>query len=241
MPAVFVHGVPDTSHLWDGVRSHLARTDAVALGLPGFASPLPAGFKSTKEEYVDWIIRQLERQSEPVDLVGHDWGCLLTVRIASLRPDLVRTWAAGSGPVRREYEWHELAKVFQTPSVGERWMAELDKGEFAKGIESAGFPSNLAAATAERMDETMKASILRLYRSAVSVGTEWGPDLAKIVAPGLVFWGVADPFCPIAFADRLGQDTKASRVLKLDCGHWTPVQKPAEVARALEQHWTAGD
>ncbi len=52
--------------------------------------------------------------------------------------------------------------------------------------------------------------------------------------------GVTDPSCPIGFADRLGQDTKAFRVLKLDCGHWTPIQKPAEVARALEQHWAAG-
>ena len=241
MPAVFIHGVPDTFHVWDGVRSHLARTDAVALALPGFASSLPKGFQSTKDEYVDWIVGQLERQREPVDLVGHDWGCLLTVRVASIRPDLVRTWAAGSGPLNRDYEWHELAKVFQTPDVGERWMAELDRGEFAKRMEDAGFPAHLAVATAERMDETMKASILRLYRSAVYVGREWVPDLVKVIAPGLVFWGVADPFCPIAFADRLGQDTKASRVLKLECGHWTPIQKPAEVARALEQHWIAGN
>ncbi len=241
MPAVFVHGVPDTSHVWDGVRSCLARRDAVALALPGFASSLPASFGSTKEEYVDWLIEQLEQLGEPVDLVGHDWGCLLTVRVASIRPDLVRTWAAGSGPVNRDYEWHELAKVFQTPDVGERWMAELDKGEFAKQMEGAGFPADLAVATAERMDETMKASILRLYRSAVYVGSEWGPDLVKMVAPGLVFWGVKDPFCPIGFADRLGQDTKASRVLKLECGHWTPIQRPAEVARALEQHWAAAN
>lgn len=240
MPAVFIHGVPDTSHVWDGVRSCLARTDTVALALPGFANSLPAGFESTKEEYVDWIIQQLEQLGEPVDLVGHDWGCLLTVRVASIRPDLVRTWAAGSGPVSRDYEWHELAKVFQTPGAGERWMAELDKGEFAKRMEGAGFPADLAVATAERMDETMKASILRLYRSAVYVGSEWGPDLSKIIAPGLVFWGVTDPFCPIDFADRLGQDTKASGVLRLNCGHWTPIQKSAEVARALEQHWPPG-
>ena len=237
MPAVFIHGVPDTFHLWDGVRSHLARTDIVALALPGFASPLPQGFQSTKEEYIDWIIGQLEQQGEPVDLVGHDWGCLLTVRVASIRPDLVRTWAAGSGPVNRDYEWHELAKVFQTPGVGERWMEELDKGEFALRMEGAGFPVDLAISTAERMDATMKASILRLYRSAIHVGKDWEPDLGKMVVPGLVFWGVTDPFCPITFADRLGKDTKASGVLHLDCGHWTPIQKPAEVARALEQHW----
>ncbi len=126
MPAVFVHGVPDTSHVWDWVRSYLACRDAVALALPGFASSLPAGFGSTKEEYVDWLIEQLEQLGEPVDLVGHDWGCLLTVRVASIRPDLVRTWAAGSGPVNRDYEWHGLAKVFQTPTLeSDGWRSSI--------------------------------------------------------------------------------------------------------------------
>ena len=121
MPAVFVHGVPDTYRVWDRVIPHLSRTDVVALALPGFDSPVPHGFSATKEEYVEWIIGQIEQQSEPVDLVGHDWGCILAVRVASLRPDLVRTWAAGGGPVSKDYEWHELAKIFQC-SASSTWF-----------------------------------------------------------------------------------------------------------------------
>src|SRR5687768_14742801 len=93
MPAILVHGVPDTQHVWDGVRRHLTRSDVEAWNLPGFGAERPAGFGSTKEEYADWLIERLERIGEPVDLVGHDWGCILTLRVASLRPDLVRTWA----------------------------------------------------------------------------------------------------------------------------------------------------
>ncbi len=118
MPAVFIHGVPDTTHLWSPVIERVGRDDAIALPLPGFDGPMPAGFTATKEAYVDWIIGALEALGEPADLVGHDWGCILTVRVASLRPDLVRSWAAGSGPVSAEYEWHPLAKVFQTPGRG---------------------------------------------------------------------------------------------------------------------------
>ena len=66
MPAVFVHGVPDTFRVWNKLRSRLSRTDVVALALPGFDSPLPNGFSATKDEYVDWIISQLEQQGEPV-------------------------------------------------------------------------------------------------------------------------------------------------------------------------------
>jgi pimeloyl-ACP methyl ester carboxylesterase len=35
MPAVLVHGVPDTTQRWDGVRSRLTRTDVVTPALPG--------------------------------------------------------------------------------------------------------------------------------------------------------------------------------------------------------------
>lgn len=239
MTVIFVHGVPDTDRVWDRVRHRLPSVDTKALALPGFGCPVPEGFAATKEDYVAWIIEQLEEQVGPVDLVGHDWGCILSVRVASLRPDLVRTWAAGSGPVSGAYEWHELAKIWQTAGVGERWMTDVDQGSLAGFLIADGVPADLAAEAAGRVDGTMRDCILRLYRSAVTVGAEWEPGLADITAPGLVFWGASDPACPVEFAGRLGAVTKAGRVLTLDCGHWTPVHRPAEIAQALQAHWDA--
>jgi len=120
MPAVLIHGVPDTPALWDKLRSHLSRRDVFAPALPGFGCPVPPGFSATKEAYVDWLVAELERVGEPVDLVGHDWGALLVQRAVSLRPDLIRTWACGDGPIDREYVWHDLARQWQTPGVGRR-------------------------------------------------------------------------------------------------------------------------
>ena len=238
MPVVFIHGVPDTVHVWDSVLSQLPRTDLLALELSGFDTAVPTGFVASKEEYVNWVIRKLEAVGEPVDLVGHDWGCLLTVRVASLRPDLVRTWAAGSGPVSTEYEWHSLAKVWQTPGKGEQWMREFDAGKFSQQLQELGVPAEIAPAMASRVDERMKRVILSLYRSALTVGQEWRPELAKVTSPGLVFWGEQDEACPIRFAEELAQATHADRVLRLHCGHWTPLQKSREVADALTAHWT---
>ena len=67
------------------MRKHLERSDVIAVSLPGFDAPLPAGFVPTKEAYVDWLVRELERGLEPVDLVGHDWGSLLVQRLVSIR------------------------------------------------------------------------------------------------------------------------------------------------------------
>jgi pimeloyl-ACP methyl ester carboxylesterase len=239
MTAILVHGVPDTYRVWDGVRMHLGRRDVKALALPGFGVPLPAGFNASKEAYVDWITGELEKEDGPVDLVGHDWGCILVARVASLRPDLVRTWAAGDGPVSAAYVWHAVAKIWQTPTEGEKWMAEMDPAALAAQLATTyKVPIHLAQETVARMDATMKDSILRLYRSAVQVGQEWEPDLSKASSPGFVFWGVSDTDCPIEFADRLGAAT-GSEVLHMPCRHWPLLEMPAHLASALERHWSS--
>ncbi len=241
MPAVFVHGVPDTFRVWDPLRKHLSRQDIIALALPGFDAPLPANFTSTKEEYANWLIRQLEDVGRPVDLIGHDWGCILTMRVASLRPDLIRSWAAGSGPVSAKYGWHPLAKIWQTPGEGEKWFKELDPTAVADFMAKSGLPAESAEEAVSHIDQKMGDCILRLYRSGLEVGKQWQPGLGTVQAPGLVFWGEKDTACPVAFADELASDTKAGRVVKLNAGHWTIVERSVEIAQALEHHWTSVD
>ncbi len=239
MPAIFVHGVPDTHHLWDGVRERLSRKDTSTVSLPGFGTDLPDGFGCTKEEYVDWLAGQVKAVGEPVDIVGHDWGALLVERLVCLRPELVRTWAAGGGAIDEEYTWHPLAQVWQTPGAGEEMMAGFTLDAMVTALTTEGVPEEAARAAAERVDERMKASVLPLYRSAVNFGKEWGADLDRVKRPGLVIWGEKDPYMQLEFARRMAQRTRAELVVFEDCGHWWPVQKPAETTRALEAFWAS--
>src|SRR5438128_12669186 len=172
MPAFLVHGVPDTHHLWDKTRERLSRRDVLAPDLPGFGVPTPTGFRPVKEAYVDWLIDEIARVVEPVDLVGHDWVALLVQRVVSLRPNLIRTWACGDGPVDREYVWHDLAQQWQTPDVGEAMMAVMSGDALADGLAAGGVPAADARGVASHVDELMKQCILGLYRSAVRVGEE---------------------------------------------------------------------
>jgi len=124
MPAVFVHGNPETASLWNELRSSLRRPDHVALSLPGFGCARPSGFGATKDEYADWLAEELERLGEPVDLVGHDWGGFLAVRVASLRGDLLRSWASdATGAFDQGFEWHRWARTWQRPGDGEAWVS----------------------------------------------------------------------------------------------------------------------
>ena len=237
MPAVFVHGVPDTYYLWDGVLSYLSRMDMQTVSLPGFGVDAPSGFGSTKEEYVGWLIGELEKISEPVDLIGHDWGALLTERVMCLRPDLIRTWAAGGGALDEGYEWHSVAKMWQTPGVGEQVMQAITLDVMADAYIREGLPEELARQFASRMDDRMKACILPLYRSAVEVWTEWSADMEGVERPGLVIWGKDDPFGPMDLAQKMAERAGAGFVAFEGTSHWWPAQRPKETAEALESFW----
>lgn len=243
MAAVFVHGVPDTASMWDPLISCLGRDDVITLSLPGFGCAVPEGFGSTKEEYVAWISDRLEAIGEPVDLVGHDWGCLLVQRVASLRPDLVRTFACGSGPVDVEYEWHPMAQLWQTPGVGEEIVSTLltlPVEDRVAGLVGGGSPPALAAQQVLHMDARMGECILALYRSAITVGAEWQPGVeAMPPRPSLVLWGADDPYVTPAFAARLAARIDAELVLFDGCSHWWPWERAAESAAALERLWRA--
>jgi pimeloyl-ACP methyl ester carboxylesterase len=243
MPAVLVHGVPETPVLWEPLIAKLSRRDVVTPQFPGFGCPKPDGFNATKEEYVAWLIGELESlQSEgPIDLVGHDWGGGLVVRVVSTRSDLVRSWvsdAAGIGDVA--FEWHDFAKIWQTPGEGEQFFQQqiAASPEERSGIfEMFGVPKEQTHRLSN-VDETMAACILALYRSAVDVGNEWGPDFHDIPKPGMVIVPSDDPFLAEGLAVR-GAERAGAKVERFDgVGHWWMLQDPARGAAALESFWS---
>jgi pimeloyl-ACP methyl ester carboxylesterase len=247
MTAVFVHGVPENRRLWDGVRKNLRRTDTVALALPGFGTPVPAGFGATMNEYADWLAGELETivraDGAPVDLVGHDWGGGFTLRVVSTRSELVRTWvcdAAGLADV--DFEWHDFAKIWQTPGEGEAFFQQqLDAPvqERAGVFTMFGVPEEDALTIADAIDQRMADCILALYRSATKVQDEWGPAVDAIDKPGLIVVPTADPFLAEAGARRTAERAGAKVETLEEKGHWWMLQDPAAAAALFESFWAS--
>jgi pimeloyl-ACP methyl ester carboxylesterase len=243
MTAVFVHGVPETAQLWDKVRAELAGVESVAVSLPGFGAPVPAGFDATMDEYADWLVGEVEAVGEPVDLVGHDWGGLLTGRLISIRPDLLRSWVSDAmGGFDPDWEWHQFAQIWQTPGDGEEFFAgirALPLDAQAETFVPMGVPKDDALAMVEANDETTVDCILKLYRSAVDVKTQWGPSLGKAPAPGLVLLPTDDPFNDEGRVRRVAERAGA-RVETFDgVGHFWPYQAPEQGAARLRDFWAS--
>lgn len=239
MTAVLVHGVPETTAVWDSMKAHLPG-DVITLSLPGFGTPLPADFEPTMESYAQWLAGELAAIDEPIRLVAHDWGALLSLRVLATQPANVSSWILDTGNLDEDFVWHDLAQVWQTPGDGEDFMemmlsASVD--DRAAMLVAAGVPAAGATDMAEGIDATMAAAILTLYRSATNIGSEWGPGIDHITAPGMVLEATKDVYRTPASTARLAERTDA-RVLPLpDCGHWWMLDNPTAAAALITAFW----
>ena len=147
---------------------------------------------------MSWLAAELEGIGEPVDLVGHDWGAMFTMRLACQRPDLLRSWCVDiAGSFADDFVWHEASRAWLTPGEGEEavavWLAMGVPGR-ARLFESLGITSHVAKELAEAFDETMGRCILGVFRSAGQpVLAQWSQQLpAASVRPGLVVFCTED-------------------------------------------------
>lgn len=238
---VFVHGVPETAALWDKMRE-LIDEESIALSMPGFGCARPAGFGATKDDYAAWLADELRTIDGPIDLVGHDWGAGITYRIATAHGDLVRSWAADVANVLHpDYEWHDFAKIWQTPGAGEEFFVNQSATppEQRVGLfESSGMPHDDAVAMTRAADDVMASCILDLYRSATpNPYADWGPAFNKTAAPGLVIHPSDDRFGDATKSAEVASMLGAEHVTIDGAGHWWAVQTPDNAVAALREFW----
>ncbi|MEV4148768.1 alpha/beta fold hydrolase [Amycolatopsis sp. NPDC049691] len=246
MTAVFVHGNPETAAVWEPLLAELAavRSDVVCLSPPGFGAPLPAGFGATHADYRDWLVSELTAFGEPVDLVGHDLGGGHVVNVVLSRPDLVRSWVSDVlGIYDPGYEWHELARRWQTPGAGEADVAARFGGTAAQRtavLVERGMGRQVAARVAAGQGEEMGRAVLTLYRSAAEAGAPGlGFALERAAArPGLAILATADHVVGTEEQRRRAAARAGARVAVLEgLGHWWMTEDPARAAAVLAGFW----
>jgi pimeloyl-ACP methyl ester carboxylesterase len=246
MPRVFVHGNPETAAVWDLLLAELGDVDVVCLSPPGFGAPLPSGFGATVGDYRDWLIGELSRFAEPVDLVGHDWGGGHVLNVVMHRPDLVRSWVSDVvGVYDPDYVWHEFAQQWQTPEVGEADVAARFGAPLEKRITTLvkrGMAAPVAEQVARGQNEEMGRAVLALYRSAAQpVMAELGRDLERAAQrPGLAVLPTEDHFVGTDEQRRRSARRAGARIEILEgLGHWWMTQDPARGAQILTDFWAS--
>ena len=242
MPIVLVHGNPETAAIWDELRGHLDRDDVVALSPPGFGAAVPPGFGATSDDYVEWLLHELEAIDGPLDLVGHDWGAGHVVRAVNAHPELARSWTIDiAGCFDPQYVWHDRAQVWQTPGAGEQAVAQqlaIPKDFLTRGYQNLGMSPGAARSCAEAYDQQMGDCILKLYRSAAQPKmAEWGAHVEGLMQrPGLVIIATEDQYTGGETLARRTADRIGAHVALLEgLGHWWMCQDPRRGAEAISR------
>lgn len=246
MTIVFVHGIPETSEIWTFLLQTLDR-EAVAIELPGFGVSRPNGFTGTKDAYAEWLGMTLAQIDQPIDIVGHDIGALLTMRVASGFDIPLRSWVVDVADVfHPHFIWPERVRNLQIPSVGEEMLKTTreaspnDPQSTVGRLIGSGVPHNLARVIGRAHDEVMSQSILDFYRSAIpNVASDWWKNIKEQShSRGLVLL-LPDPpeveAMSLEVAERLGAETMRLN----DLNHCWMAEAPKTAASVLERFWSS--
>jgi pimeloyl-ACP methyl ester carboxylesterase len=260
-PAAYVHGLGGSSQNFTDLAALLAdRFDGQAVDLPGFGYSDPSRSYSIRA-FADRIIAFLEYENRgPVHLVGNSLGGSISVRVAALRPDLIRTLTLISPAMPfldpRRTAQGPVLPLLALPRADRllAWgMARLSVDEMAEQVLLACFgdtsrvsPQRRAEATEEIKLRytvahypkaylgTLRGLVSSFLRAYLPVADSQWRLAARITAPTLVIGGLTDklvdPRVPAAVAKAIPD----SRLLILPgVGHVAQMEVPRLVARAV--------
>jgi pimeloyl-ACP methyl ester carboxylesterase len=260
-PAVYVHGLGGSSQNFTDVAGLLAdRFDGQAVDLPGFGYSDPSRRYSISA-FADKMIKYLEHDGRgPVHLVGNSLGGSISVRVAALRPDLVRTLTLISPAMPflnpRRTAQGRMLPLLALPLADRLFafgMARLTVEEMTDEVLAACFgdvrkvsPQRRVEATEEiRLRYTVAhypkaylgtlrglvSSFLRAYLPGAN--SQWRLA-ARIAAPTLVIGGLTDKLVDPRVPAQVAKLIPDSRLLILPgVGHVAQMEVPRLVARAV--------
>jgi pimeloyl-ACP methyl ester carboxylesterase len=260
-PAVYVHGLGGSSQNFTDVAGLLAhRFAAQAVDLPGFGYSDPSRRYSIPA-FADRLIGYLDHAGRgPVHLVGNSLGGSISVRVAALRPDLIRTLTLISPAMPfldpRRTAQGPVLPLLALPRADRllAWgMARLTVEEMADQVLAACFGDATKVSDqrrAEAMEEIklrytvahypkaylgtlrgLVGSFVRAYLPGVN--SQWRLA-ARITAPTLVIGGLGDKLVDPRVNAQVARAIPDSRLLILPgVGHVAQMEVPRLVARAI--------
>ena len=260
-PAVYVHGLGGSSQNFTDVAALLAeKFDGQAVDLPGFGYSDPSRRYSIRS-FADLLIAFLENEGRgPVHLMGNSLGGSISVRVAALRPDLVRTLTLISPAMPflnpRRTAHGTLLPLLALPRADllfARGMARMTVEQMTDDVLAACF-GDISRVHAQRRAEAMEeirlrhtvehyskaylgtlrglvSSFLRAYLPGP--GSQWRLA-ARITAPTLVVGGLTDTLIDPRVPVQVARVIPDSRLLILPrVGHVAQMEVPRLVARAV--------
>jgi len=132
-PVILLHGIGKNNKVWGNVISELTGKGGfriMAIDLLGFGdSPKPDWLEYSIEDHTSAVINTLEKLklNHKAIVVGHSMGCLIAVRAAKLRPDLIKHLVLYEMPIFEGLPSNKLAKLRLAAFTGYyKWVSNYE-------------------------------------------------------------------------------------------------------------------
>lgn len=238
---VFVHGNPGSTRDWDNLMRRVGEFGrGLAMDMPGFgAADKPTRFDFSVPGYARHLGRLLaERGVARAHLVMHDFGGPWGLAWAAANPQAVASVTCINTGVLSGYRWHYLARIWQTPVVGELFMATTTKAGMRLLLRRGnprGLPTDYFDHVFQTFDQGTRRTVLSLYRNTRdtrSAMQQLADGLRPLDLPALVVWGAHDPYIDVKYAEQQRQVFPRAEVRILpDSGHWPFADDPDAVGQ----------
>lgn len=190
------------------------------------------------------IAAVVERFDDPVHLVGHSFGGLVTRETVIADPSLLASYTLmSSGPAAisgaREVEGRVLLSALPKVGLEHLWSTRMEPDAVAKGV-----PREIVTFLRRRMFMNAPAGLVGMAREILSCPDRI-TELAKVAddaaLPILVLYGEDDdawePAAQAAMAERL----RARKVVIPGAAHSPAVEAPETTASALTAFWNEAE
>lgn len=241
-PVLLLHGFPDSLSMWRDVTPLLAAQGrrVISYDQRGFGeSDAPVGRHNyTIGRVVDDAVGLLNVLGieEPVELIGHDWGALISWCLCLARPDLVRRHVAVSVGHPRAYATAGFRQkrmglytiFFQFPRIPEAVLSRAGYAGLRRWLDGQHPDEEQVVCDMSRPGRLTAG--LNYYRAnLVQVLTRKWPDCT---VPTLGIWSDLDPFLAgdqMAHSERhMNAPWRFQRIE--GAGHWLPLECPRRIA-----------
>ena len=226
---LMVHGLGGTANAWYPQATvlskyfHVVRPDMEGSG----RSPVKG--KISIESLVKDIIKLMDKTGiKTTHLAGHSMGTIVCQHLAANYPKRVKSLAL-LGPLAEPPVPARTAIAARAVIARQQGMAPIADALVQAAISQESRASNNAIAAF--IKEIIMAQDAEGYaRNCDALAAAKSADLSKIKCRTLLMTGDEDGVAPPPAVRKLSQRIKRSELIILNgCGHWTPIEKPAEV------------
>lgn len=236
-PVVLIHGLGGTSNVWTPVLpAFAARARVIRFDLPG-SGRSPSGGALSIQAFVDRIARAMRvLGAERARVGGHSLGTIVAAHLAQQHPDLVRDLALlGALPEPPEPARAGLkARAAKARAEGLAGIAD----QMAEAAISRDTRQKNPLAVAYVRETIMRQDVEGYAATCEALSEARSADFARIGKKALLITGEDDVIGTPAMSRDIAARLPESRAEILPrTGHWTPIERPAEVGRAMANFW----